>query len=563
MKTVTHSAQFCVIGGGMAGLCAALAAARHSVKTIIMQDRPVFGGNASSEIRMHVCGSHGKDNRETGICEELFLENFAMNPNLSFSVWDSVLYGKALTQENLTFLLNCTCQKAEVNGGVIKSVTGWTLNSETYHIINADYYADCSGDSILAPLTGAEYMYGREAKSDFGETIPPDVADSRTMGMSCLIMGRETDHPVPFKAPSWAYKIDGSKLKSKGYGRDTNFWWIEYGGMGDCIHDTDKCRDELMKIAFGVWDFVKNGEKTDFENFELDWVGFLPGKRESRRYAGDHVITQNDVEAGGNFPDTVAYAGWTMDDHFPEGFYYDGGHPTIYHPAPTPWTIPWRALYSKNIKNLMFAGRNISVTHATLSSSRVMSTCAILGQAVGTAAYVMTKQGSSPKTLDIDFLQQTLMDDDCFLPGVKRKLPELTEKARLDEKYALLRNGISRGEQNVCILKKDDAPQYVFEKPEFINGITLVFDSDLNRPFHNMPSHYYLGETRFRTPKTLIKDFDIELTLENGSTEKIEIRGNYQRFVRLCVNIKAVSARLIPLCTHGCEDFRVFAFELF
>ena len=119
MKTVTHSAQFCVIGGGMAGLCAALAAARHGVKTIIMQDRPVFGGNASSEIRMHVCGSPGKDNRETGITEELFLENFAMNPNLSFSVWDSVLYGKALTQENLTFLLNCTCQKAEVTGGVI------------------------------------------------------------------------------------------------------------------------------------------------------------------------------------------------------------------------------------------------------------------------------------------------------------------------------------------------------------------------------------------------------------------------------------------------------------
>ena len=338
---------------------------------------------------------------------------------------------------------------------------------------------------------------------------------------------------------------------------------IEYGGMGDCIHDTDKYRDELMKIAFGVWDFVKNGEKTDFENFELDWVGFLPGKRESRRYVGDHVITQNDVESGGNFPDTVAYAGWTMDDHFPEGFYFDGGHPTIYHPAPTPWTIPWRALYSKNIKNLMFAGRNISVTHAALSSSRVMSTCAILGQAVGTAAYVMTSQGSSTRTLDIDFLQQTLMDDDCFLPGVKRKLSKLTEKANLDEKYAVLRNGISRGEQNVCILKKGDAPQYVFEKPEFINGITLVFDSDLNRPFHNMPSHYYLGETRFRTPETLIKDFDIELTLENGSTEKIEIRGNYQRFVRLCINKKAVSARLIPLCTHGCEDFRVFAFELF
>ena len=265
MKTVTHSAQFCVIGGGMAGLCAALAAARHGVKTIIMQDRPVFGGNASSEIRMHVCGSHGKDNRETGITEELFLENFAMNPNLSFSVWDSVLYGKGAHAGKSYFFAKLHLSESRSNRRRYKKRHGLDAQFRKHtSIINADYFADCSGDSILAPITGAEYMYGREAKSDFGETIPPDAADSHTMGMSCLIMGRETDHPVPFKAPTWAYKIDGSKLKSKGYGRDTNFWWIEYGGMGDCIHDTDKCRDELMKSSFRSMGLCKERRKDRF-----------------------------------------------------------------------------------------------------------------------------------------------------------------------------------------------------------------------------------------------------------------------------------------------------------
>ena len=402
MKNIEYKTDLCIIGGGMAGLCCGIAAARHGIRVVIIHDRPVLGGNASSEIRMWICGSHGKDNRETGIIEEIMLENFYQNTALKFPIWDSVLYEKAIAEESLTLLLNSSCLDCTMNGSSIESVKAWQSNAETFHIVRARYFADCSGDSVLSTLSGAKYMYGREAKSDFGETIPPDKADKKTMGMSCLFQIRETDHPVRFTPPKWAYKYESdADLPFKDHDRDNNFWWIEVGGEWDCIHDTDRCRDELLKICYGVWDHMKNYGDHGVENWELEWIGFLPGKRESRRYVGKYIVTQNDVESGGRFEDTIAYGGWSMDDHFPQGFYYKDGHPTIYHPAPAPWGLPLRCMISENIENLCFAGRNISVTHAALSSSRVMATCAVLGQALGTAVSYAVRDNAALENVDI------------------------------------------------------------------------------------------------------------------------------------------------------------------
>lgn len=172
MRTLTYKTDLCVVGGGMAGLCCAIAAARCGIKVVLVHDRPALGGNASGEIRMWIGGAHGKDNRETGIIEEIFLENFYQNPSHKYSVWDSVLYEKVKSEKNITLLLNTSCFDAEMDGNKIKSVKCWQSNAESFHIIEASYFADCSGDSILAPLSGAEFMYGREAKSDFNETIP-------------------------------------------------------------------------------------------------------------------------------------------------------------------------------------------------------------------------------------------------------------------------------------------------------------------------------------------------------------------------------------------------------
>ena len=545
----------------MSGLCCAIAAARHGIKVALIQDRAVLGGNASSEIRMWIGGAHGKDNREGGIIEEIFLENFYQNPSLKYPIWDSVLYEKAILEENITLLLNSSCLDATMDKNRIVSVKAWQSNAETFHVVRAKYFADCSGDSILCPLTNAEYMYGREAKAEFGESIPPDVADKKTMGMSCLFQIRETDHKVEFTPPSWAYKYEtDADLPYKDHDRGNNFWWIEIGGEWDCIHDTDKCRDELLKICYGVWDHMKNRGEHDVDNWELEWIGFLPGKRESRRYIGKYIVTQNDVEAEGRFDDIVAYAGWTMDDHFPEGFYYRAGHPTIYHPAPQPWGLPLRCMISKNIENLVFAGRNISVTHAALSSSRVMATCAILGQALGTAVALATESGKSVEDVDIAKLQQTLMEDDCYIPWHRRELPALTKNAYCSAE--IVRNGLDRGEENLWIGKEGEGIEYIFDGDVDLQEIRLVFDNDMNRKYHNMPCNYPLIQDKFKLPRTLIKEYILEGEDSEGNSFSIHVTDSHQRFVRHNVGKKVCRLRFIPLSTHGAKDFRLFSFEV-
>lgn len=561
MRNLTYKTDLCVVGGGMAGLCCAIAAARHGIKVILVHDRPVLGGNASSEIRMAIGGAHGKDNREGGIVEEIMLENFYQNPSLKYPVWDSVLYEKAMAEENLTLLLNTSCLDAEMDGNRIASIKAWQSNAETFHIIEATYFADCSGDSILAPLSGAKYMYGREAKSDFGESIPPDVADKKTMGMSCLFQIRETDHKVEFTPPKWAYEYPtDSDLPYKDHDRGNNFWWIELGGEWDCIHDTDRCRDELLKICYGVWDHMKNHGDHGAENWELEWIGFLPGKRESRRYIGKYIVTQNDVEAQGRFEDIVAYAGWSMDDHFPEGFYYTKGYPTIFHPAPQPWGLPLRCMISENIKNLTFAGRNISVTHAALSSSRVMATCAILGQALGTAAAQAINNACLIEDVDIATLQQTLMDDDCYIPWHIRKPSTLTQTANCDSD--VVRNGCDRGEENLWVGNNGDYIEYNFGEDTAVSDIRLIFDSDMNRDYENMPCNYPLVQKSFKLPGNLIKEYRLEGENTGGEKFVITVCDNHQRYVRHTVEWNVSKLRFVPVSTHGCEQFRLFDFEI-
>ena len=191
LRTIEHEVDICVVGGGLAGLSAAVAAARHGARVLIMQERPMFGGNASSEVRMWVCGAHGENNRETGLVEEIQLENFYRNPYQNYSIWDSILYEKVRFQENLDYLLNCTCLDAEMSGNRIVAVKGWQLTTQTFHHVRAALFLDCSGDSILAPLTGAECRRGRESRHEFNEDIAPELADCKTMGMSCLIQTRD------------------------------------------------------------------------------------------------------------------------------------------------------------------------------------------------------------------------------------------------------------------------------------------------------------------------------------------------------------------------------------
>ena len=584
LKEIHHQVDFCVVGGEMAGLIAAMSAARHGAKVLLMNDRPVLGGNASSEIRMWIRGCHGRNNQETGILEEILLENMYRTPDRNYSIWDSILFEKAKMEPNITLLLNTSCNSLTMDGQRIKSVRAWQLTTYTWHTVQARYFADCSGDSILAPLSGAEYRMGREAASEFGEDIGPEVEDKQTMGMTCMIQARETGRPVTFISPVWAAKFDDEDmLKYRGHDLSsytTNFWWMELGGNQDSIHDTEELRDELLKIAFGVWDHIKNVGDHGAQNWDLEWVGFLPGKRESRRYMGDHILTQNDVRAEGRFDDMVAYGGWTMDDHHPDGFLHKG-KPNIFHPAPTPYGIPYRCLYSKNIDNLFFAGRNISTTHAALSSTRVMATCAILGQAVGTAASIAVQQDCSPRDVYLNhilLLKQTLMDDDCYLPWNTRDVGDISKDALLaaSEGDPLpLRNGTDRPvgkTDNGWAGSLGSFVEYRFDQPTQINRCRFVFDSDLERDsctghekYKTLPmlcNRFYNMEP-FGFPQTMVKDFDLVYLDEDGEWKLLkQVRNNYQRlcFVKVQVTTKAI--RFIPRETWGYEKAHVFAWDV-
>ena len=216
MKTITHKVSLCVIGGGLAGMCTAISAARQGISTLIMQERPVFGGNASSEIRMWVCGA--RNCLETGLIEEIRLENQYRNTQINYSVWDSILFEKVRFQENLESLLNCSCLQAETENGVIRSVTGWQMTTQTYHKVEADFFADCSGDSIVALLSGAEVRKGREGSGEFNESLAPEEADSKTMGLSCLLQAREMTTPQKYIPPAWANKYpDEDSFPQRGH----------------------------------------------------------------------------------------------------------------------------------------------------------------------------------------------------------------------------------------------------------------------------------------------------------------------------------------------------------
>ena len=575
MRNATYDMDFCVVGGGMAGLSAAIAAARRGCRTALVQDRPVLGGNASSEIRMWICGTHGEDNHETGIIEEILLENAYRNRYPNYSVWDSILWEKARFQENLTLLLNTYVDAAETKDGRILSVSGNQMTTETRVSVRAALFADCSGDGILGALAGAEFRMGREARAEFGESIAPEKADKKTMGLSCLIQARETDKPQPFIPPAWAYRYDDEgSLPDREHTvtGNQNFWWLEVGGMGDTIHDKEELRDELLKIAFGIWDHIKNRGDHGAENWVLDWVGFLPGKRESRRFVGDHILNQNDVEAAGrHFPDIVAYGGWTMDDHFPEGFYKKEAG-TIFHPAPSPYGIPYRCLYSRNIENLFFAGRNISATHSALSSTRVMATCSTLGQAVGTAAAIAAREGLTPRGVHekrLEELQQSLMAEDCYLPFNKRKIGPLTAKATLTASGGnpeLLRNGYDRqigGERNSWDASVVDSVVLDLGVLTQLHSLRLVFDSDLSRTTHNMVSYYTLAAQDFTVPAQLVKAFTVEADTGDGLWRSIaEVTDNHQRLIRVPLACSARRLRLTAKATWGAPAVRVFALDL-
>lgn len=438
-----------VCGGGLAGFSAAVAAARHGASVCLVQDRAVLGGNSSSEIRVPPQGaaSFHAYARETGIISELLIEERARNhehPTFDNgyinSVWDLVQYDMAMTTPNLTLRLNTAVTDvvlAEGDERIIEAVIARVSHAETELTLRARTFIDCTGDGLVAALAGCEWRLGTESRHEFGEPHAPEQASEAVMGNSIHFKAKDVGYPVPFTAPEWAVRYDNPDFFYK-RGRwpsdpRSGFWWIELSVPWHTIYDNETLRHELTRHVLGVWDWIKNRDprlKDEAATYALDWVGQVPGKRESRRIMGDYLMTEHDPLQKTVFPDEIAYGGWFIDLHEPGGLLapfsekaaVEGGSASYMAKSYVgPYGIPLRVLIAKGKDNLMMAGRNVSVTHVALGTVRVMGTTAIMGQAAGTAAALAVRRGLTVRETAeraIGDVQQALLRDGCFLPNV-------------------------------------------------------------------------------------------------------------------------------------------------
>jgi hypothetical protein len=599
-----HSAHYdvLVVGGGMSGLSAAIAAARQGANTALIQARPVLGGNGSSEMRMHITGANchnGKaDMIETGILMELILENKRRNPYHSFSIWDSVMWERARFQKNLTLYLNTTLDEVQTQGPRIERVVCRQATTESTYTFDADVYIDATGNGTLGFWAGAEYRIGSEGKAEFGEPNAPDEPNKTTMGNTLLFIAEDMGEPVPFEKPFWAYTFTEEDLAYRGHGNmtiphgengvteeynaDSGYWWIELGGTSsDIIKDTEVLTDELYKCVYGIWDHIKNGGDHGAENYALSWVGSVPGIRESRRLVGDYLLQEMDVSGNRIFEDAVAYGGWPMDEHPPLGLFHKGP-PVRYINFPGCYSIPYRCYYSKNIENLMMAGRDISVSKMALGSVRVMGTCAVGGQAVGTAAAMASAKKISPREVGehIVELQQTLLKDDCYIPGFQNEDASDMARAAIISASSFqpghppqnVTNGVARrvGESSNLWASDGIRPggetlALTLPEEKALRQIRLTFDPNLSREI--VPS--ITAKVRERQvrgmPEELVRDYRLRLMSKGQPVYEKDVAGNHQRLnvIDLDAPVACDRVELTVTATHGAKDARVFEVRLY
>jgi len=431
-------ADLTVVGGGLAGVCAAIAAARQGARVALVQNRPVLGGNSSSEVRVWVCGAtaHGVQHyaRETGIMGELFVENQFTNPEGNPYYWDLVVLEAVRAEENIDLFLNTDVRHVQATGPEqerrIESVTGWQMGSERSLRFTSPAFVDASGDGLVGYLAGARYRTGREARAVFGESWAPEVPDDNTLGSTILFYTKDTGRPEKFVPPSFAVDITRTPIPElRGIRVDANgcdYWWIEWGGELDVVADNERIRDELQGVIYGIWDHIKNSGDYDADTLTLEWIGAVPGKREYRRFIGDHTLVQDDVLGQELFDDRVGHGGWSIDLHPPGGMYATEKGSRHWHPDGN-YHIPLRSLYSANVSNLWLAGRTISASHVAFGTTRVMATCAVIGEAAGTAAALAVQHQVTPRELateQITAVHRALVRADASVLGVPHTDPE-------------------------------------------------------------------------------------------------------------------------------------------
>lgn len=441
-----------VVGGGIAGTTAAISAARNGVKVALVHERSMLGGNSSSEVRLFPENStaHQVWIKECGVFEEIHTEervrnHYSYREGTMNCQWDLVLYEWVIRESNITLFLNTHMHRALMSSsGDIQSVYCIQLGSEKEFLLSAPLFIDATGDGVLAHRAGADYRWGREARGEYREPLAPATPDENVMGSTLFFRAVDTGSPVPFKRPDWAVEF---KSEEEFAGRhhsyfEGGYWWIEVGTPYHPIHDNNAVIHEGLRHLLGVWDHIKNQGDHGAENYGLEFVAFWPYKRECRRILGDVVLKQQHLQNPPLNEDDVAYGVWFIDIHT-RGI-LDRSQPPFESPfADENWDamstrcygIPLRALYSRNVGNLMMAGRPISCSYVAFSSTRVLATGSVVGQAVGTAAALCKKHAQPPREVARRYArecQQIILRQDGYIPGVANEDPaDLAREARV------------------------------------------------------------------------------------------------------------------------------------
>ncbi|HEY8967199.1 MAG TPA: FAD-dependent oxidoreductase, partial [Candidatus Methylacidiphilales bacterium] len=455
LPTQALSADFVVVGGGVAGVCAAVAAARHGASVILVQDRPVLGGNASSEVRLWMNGatSHGYNNnrwaRESGVMNEIMMLNVYRNPGGNAVILDTIFLDLILAEPNITLLLNTAVYAADKkDADTVSSVRAFNSQNETFYEIAAPLFCDASGDGIVGFLAGAAFRIGAEGREEFDEAFAPDKAFGELLGHSIYFYTKDAGRPVPCVAPSYALRDIEKAIPRYRYFKPQEdgcyLWWIEFGGRLDTVFDTEKIKWELWRVVYGVWNYFKNsGKFPEAANLTLEWAGTIPGKRESRRFEGDFMLSQRDVIEQRRHDDDVAYGGWALDLHPADGVYSDRPGCTHYH-AKGPYPVPYRTMYSRNLRNLFLAGRVMSCSHVAFGSLRNMASLGYCAQAAGTAAAICAREKLLPADLGggdrLKSLQRALLRDGQHIRGLRHEDPAdlaLRARARASSEFVL------------------------------------------------------------------------------------------------------------------------------
>lgn len=549
-----------VVGGGIAGLCVAVAAARNGAKVALVQDRPVLGGNNSSECRVHLSSAASSGNpsfylRETGIVDELKLKIFHYNSRYEskhdFDLTDMTFLQFVKDEPNISLYLSTAAYDVVTQDGLIKIVKAYNSRTETYYEFESPFFVDASGDAVVSYKAGAECRQGREASSEFGESLAPEEADNHTMGSCLMYTVAKAEHPVPFVRPPFAYDFEKEglfeKLNNPATGRNFpltikdvhSVWWMSYGGMIDTIKDEDEIYFELKKLVYGFWDYVKNsGKYPGSENYYIDWMAPFPSKRESRRVMGEYILTQNDVQNHPDFPDQVATAAWALDVHDVGGI-YGKDMTTTWTALDTIYGLPLRMMYSKDFNNLMLAGRIVSATHIAMGSFRVMQTLGAMGQAVGTAAAMCRKKNLYPKDIAhspelMKELQNMLQRDGQFLVGIPEDVGVAKDALVTASSYTVPEN--TRVEKFVCLDKK--YYQVLPLNEDCFESVEVYVKNDTSKDTY---LSYALYESEI--PSAYNPDYML-------AEDKVLVRANTEGYVQIQNNIRGIKNQRVLLGFH-------------